>query len=237
MSSNKLTWLGHGTFLFESSSGVRIVFDPWMEENPSYPKEFDIGRVDLILVTHGHFDHIASTPKLWEKDKPKVIGIFELCNWLEKKGVTNTVPMNKGGTINELDIDITMVHADHSCGITDDDGSIVYGGEAVGFVLDVDSSLRLYFAGDTNIFESMKLIRRLYAPNVACLPIGDRFTMGPQEAAEAAKMLEISTLIPMHFGTFPDLTGTPAAVNDLLEGSNTKLVIPEVGVPISIGEE
>lgn len=232
--THQLTWLGHGTFLLETSSNMRILFDPWIDGNPSFPHSYELQQIHLILITHGHYDHIASTPDVWLKNKPKVIGIFELCNWLERKGVDTVFPMNKGGSTFEAGIKITMVNADHSCGITDDDGKIIYGGESVGYVLKLDSNQTLYFAGDTNIFESMRLIQRLYTPNVACLPIGDRFTMGPMEAVEAAKLLKIERFIPMHYGTFPELTGTPAQVKSLLEGSDIEFIVPEIGIPIPL---
>mgnify|MGYP001564231967 FL=1 len=148
MSTHSLIWLGHGTFLLRHANGTNIMFDPWINENPSYPSNFILPKIDLILVTHGHFDHISSTPALCkqQENNPKVVCIFELCTWLKNKGVQKCIPMNKGGTIKEFGIEITMVHADHSCGITEDDGSISYGGEAVGFVVTLDESSVLYFA-------------------------------------------------------------------------------------------
>lgn len=236
MSKHILTWLGHGTFLLQHSTGVNIIFDPWVDENPSFPVGFNLPKIDLILVSHGHFDHISSTPKLCKKQspQPQVIGIFELCNWLERKGVDNCIAMNKGGTITEHGLEITMVHADHSCGISEDDGSITYGGEAVGFVIKLDSENTMYFSGDTNVFESMKLIHELYNPNIAILPIGDRFTMGPMEVGKAIELLKVTTLIPMHFGTFPDLTGTPELLTKSLRNHDINIKVPTPGKNIEI---
>ena len=130
---HSLTFLGHAVFLLEHDNGTRILVDPWITGNPLYPQDYDLGHIDLILVTHGHYDHITGTPELAIQKGAQVVSIFELCMWLQKKGVEKINPMNKGGTINLYGIDITMVHADHSCGITEDDGSITYGGSAVGF--------------------------------------------------------------------------------------------------------
>jgi len=143
------------------------------------------------------------------------VGIFELCMWMSKKGAQRTSPMNKGGTQTVGDVKVTMVHADHSCGIQDGD-QIVYGGEAVGYVLEFASGLKLYHAGDTNVFGDMQIIRDLYAPEIAALPIGDLFTMSPREAAYACKLLRPKTVIPMHFGTFPPLVGRPGDLQKLV---------------------
>jgi L-ascorbate metabolism protein UlaG (beta-lactamase superfamily) len=217
----RITWLGHGTFQLELEGGETIVIDPWTEGNPAFPKNHQFRRIDTLLVTHGHFDHIADVIPLAKQFRPKVVGIYELCHWLDSKGVENTSPMNKGGTQQVGSIRVTMVHADHSCGILDD-GKIVYGGEACGYVLTLHDGRRLYHAGDTNVFFDMKLIAELYAPELAMLPIGDLFTMGPREAAVACKLLGVRKVIPMHFGTFPPLLGRPEQLREL---------VPAVEVP------
>ena len=218
----KITWLGHGTAQFETNAGEVLVMDPWIEGNPSYPKKHVFKRVDAIAVTHGHFDHIHDVLPLAKKFSPKVVGIFETTTWLESKGATNTVGMNKGGTLDLGFVKLTMTHAIHSCGILDD-GKIIYGGEAAGYVLTWQDGRRIYFSGDTNVFSDMTLIRELYSPELAFLPIGDHYTMGPLEAAKAIDLLQVKTVIPMHFGTFPLLTGTPKALREKLKGSATKL--------------
>jgi L-ascorbate metabolism protein UlaG (beta-lactamase superfamily) len=142
-----------------------------------------------------------------------------MCGWLEKKGVTNLLPMNKGGTQAVEDMKVTMVHADHSCGIQDGD-DLVYGGEACGYVIEFSNGLKIYHAGDTNVFGDMAIIQELYAPDIAMIPIGDHYTMGPREAAHACKLLKAKTVIPMHFGTFPPLVGRPSDLKKLAPGVN-----------------
>jgi L-ascorbate metabolism protein UlaG (beta-lactamase superfamily) len=218
----KITWLGHGTAQFESKAGEVLVMDPWIEGNPAYPKGHAFKRVDAIAVTHGHFDHIHDVLPLAKKFSPKVVGIFETTSWLESKGATNIVGTNKGGTVDLGFVKLTMTHAVHSCGILDD-GKILYGGEAAGYVLTWQDGRRIYFSGDTNVFSDMALIRELYSPELAFLPIGDHYTMGPLEAAKAVELLQAKTVIPMHFGTFPALTGTPEALSEKIKGSATRL--------------
>ena len=211
----EITWLGHGTFQFKLPSGEVILMDPWTEGNPAYPAGHKIERVDVICISHGHFDHIHDAVPLAKKFSPQVVGIYEICQWLESKGVENTRPMNKGGSQQVGPVTVTMTHAVHSCGILDD-GKIIYGGEAAGYVLRFHDGRSLYFAGDTNVFSDMALIEQLYHPDLAFLPIGDLFTMSPKEAALACCMLKPKKVVPMHFGTFPPLTGRPQQLADLI---------------------
>jgi L-ascorbate metabolism protein UlaG (beta-lactamase superfamily) len=227
----KLTWLGHSTFRIETPGGKTLIIDPWVQGNPKCPEsEKKVKKVDVLLCTHGHGDHIGDAVEIAKLHEPVVVGIPELCGWLGKKGVTKLSEMNKGGTQTVGDIKVTMVHADHSCGITDGD-EIVYGGEACGYVVEFSNGVKIYHAGDTNVFGDMQIIRDLYAPEIAMLPIGDHYTMSPREAAYACNLLKPKTVIPMHFGTFPVLTGRPDALQKLVPG----LEIVEMKTGVTVG--
>lgn len=212
---NLITYMGHGTFKIKTSQDKTVLIDPWVMGNPACPenlKKFD--KIDLMLITHAHFDHIADAVELAKKHKPQIICIFETALWLQSKGVENITGMNKGGSAVIEGIKITMVHADHSCGILDGD-KVLYGGEAVGYVVQLEDGFKFYHAGDTNVFGDMKIIHELYKPELAFLPIGDLYTMLPCEAAYAIKLLRCKKVIPMHFGTFPPLVGTPEELKKL----------------------
>jgi L-ascorbate metabolism protein UlaG (beta-lactamase superfamily) len=204
----EITWLGHGSFQFRLETGEVFVMDPWIGGNPSYPRGHEFSRVDAIVITHGHFDHIHDAVPLAKQFSPQVVAIYETCEWLGSKGVANTCPMNKGGSQMVAGVTVTMTHAVHSCGIKDGN-QIIYGGEASGYVLRLPDGRALYFAGDTNVFSDMALIEQLYHPELAFLPIGDLFTMSPREAALACSLIKAKKVVPMHFGTFPPLTGRP----------------------------
>jgi len=224
----QITWLGHGSFQFRLPSGQVILMDPWTDGNPAYPKGHQIDRVDTICITHGHFDHIHDAVPLATKFSPEAIAIYETATWLESKGVQKTRPMNKGGSQKAGDAIVTMTHAVHSCGILDD-GKILYGGEASGYVMRFGDGRCLYFAGDTNVFSDMALIEQLYHPELAFLPIGDLFTMSPVEAAAACRLLRAKKVIPMHFGTFPALTGRPEDLQERIKDTDTEVWALEPG--------
>jgi len=216
----QLTWLGHATFRIQTPEGKTLIIDPWLAGNPKCPEsEKTVKTADVMLCTHGHHDHIGDAVELGKKLDPIAVGIIELCAWLHKKGVKRVAPMNKGGTQTVAGVKITMVHAVHSGGIQDGD-EMLEGGEACGFVLEFSNGVKLYHAGDTSVFGDMAIIRDLYAPTICLLPIGDHFTMSPREAAYACKLLRPEIVIPMHFGTFPQLTGTPAEFQKLAPDVN-----------------
>lgn len=208
-------WLGHATFLVTSPEGYRILIDPWINGNPVCPAGAkDLSNVDLILVTHGHGDHIADAVPIALQSGAPVIGVVELCHWVKSKGVHDTRGMNKGGTQVAGPVSVTMVHADHSCGITDGD-QIVYGGEAVGYVVRFSNGYKVWHMGDTAVFGDMALIADIYRPDAVMMPIGDHYTMGVVEAARAVRLTGVKKIIPMHFGTFPMLQGTREELRSL----------------------
>lgn len=212
----EIIYFGHSTFGINTPGGKKIIIDPWIDTNPACPEDLkDIDSVDIIAVTHGHFDHIGDLTDICSKFKPLVIANWEICDWLGTKGIENCMPMNKGGS-QEIDgIKFTMTHAQHSSGIKEDDGSIIYAGEPGGYVIELENGFRIYHAGDTNIFSDMKLIAELYSPELSMLPIGDVFTMSPLEASYACRFLNSRYIIPMHYATFPLLTGTPEDLKKL----------------------
>ena len=229
LSGLSVTWLGHGTFLLVSPEGRRILIDPWLDGNPSCPPAFrKIDKVDLILVTHGHFDHVHDAVTVAKATGAIVVGIFELCDWLANKGVTTASGMNKGGTQEQCGVRITMVDARHSSSYVDD-GVVTYLGVAAGYVLRFGNGLTVYFAGDTSVFGDMRLIRELYSPSIAFLPIGDFFTMDPSAAAKAVELLGVRKVIPMHYGTFPVLTGRPEQLRELVAPLGVEVVEMQPG--------
>jgi L-ascorbate metabolism protein UlaG (beta-lactamase superfamily) len=204
----QITWLGHATFELRFDTGEVLIFDPWIEGNPAYPKNYKIAKVDVIAASHAHSDHIGGLIALAKEFQPKIVCIYEIATWLQSKGIQNTIGVNKGGTVDLGFARLTMTHAIHSSAIQDGD-KMLYGGEAAGYILTARDGRRAYFAGDTALFGDMALIAQLYEPEIAFLPIGDHFTMGPHEAAQAARLLKVKRVIPMHYGTFPALTGRP----------------------------
>jgi L-ascorbate metabolism protein UlaG (beta-lactamase superfamily) len=212
------TWVGHGTWKVRSAKGKEVLIDPWVMNNPVAPDALKtVDRCDLMLITHGHFDHVYDALEIAKATKPKIITIYEIGAWLGSKGVDgeSIIGANQGGTVDVDGIKITLVHAEHSCGITDGD-KILYGGQACGLVIEFENGYTIYFAGDTDVFGDMAIIAELNRLDAAFLPIGDFYTMGPHRAAKAVKLLGVETVVPMHFGTFPPLIGRPKVLQALV---------------------
>lgn len=225
MSGNqtRITWLGHATVLIQTAKGTNIIIDPFISQNPKYPKSFELpSKIEYMLLTHGHGDHISDAVPVAKKHGSTVVAIYELASFIGSKGVANTIGMNLGGTVQLGDVAATMVEAKHSSAAQDEHGTHDVG-VAAGFVLNIAGGPVLYDAGDTNVFGDMNLIRELYQPQIALLPIGGHFTMGPKEAALAVKMIAPKVVLPLHFGTFPVLTGTPEQLSALV-GSGVNVV-------------
>jgi L-ascorbate metabolism protein UlaG (beta-lactamase superfamily) len=210
MKGNKLTFFGHSTFSLTTKNGEVALLDSWVTTNPKCPPDLKkMKKLDAIFLTHAHSDHLGDLLTLAKEHKAKIVAIAETAMWLGTKGFGDQVkPMGKGGTVRVGDFEVTMTHAFHSNSI-DDNGKILYGGEPASFIVRLPGGLTLFHAGDTTVFGDMKLIAELYKPDIACLPIGDNYTMGPREAAYAIRLLGAKHIIPMHYGTFPYLTGTP----------------------------
>ena len=208
MADTTLTWLGHAAFRLDTASGKRIYIDPFLNGNPKCPEnEQTPERVDIIALTHGHGDHVGDTVDLAKKHGATVFALVELAGWLGKQGVDEgkLQASNKGGTVDVDGVKFTLTNAFHSG--SGPDGSYV--GEPSGIVVTTEDGKTLYFAGDTCMFGDMALIGRVYKPDVAILPIGDYYTMGPKEAAVAVELLGVKRIVPCHWGTFALLSGTP----------------------------
>lgn len=215
------TWIGHGTWKVRSAKWKEVLIDPWVMNNPVAPESLKkVDKCDLMLITHGHFDHVHDALEIAKAHKPKILTNFEIAAWLGSKGVDGSTitGANKGGTVDMDGIKVTLVHAEHTCGISDG-AAILYGGEACGMVIEFENGFTIYFAGDTDVFGDMALIAELSSFDVAFLPIGDLYTMGPKRAAKAASLLGVKTVVPMHFGTFPPLVGRPSELQKLVGSS------------------
>jgi L-ascorbate metabolism protein UlaG (beta-lactamase superfamily) len=209
-----LTWLGHAAFRIDTPGGKRIYVDPFLSGNPKCPdNEKEPERVDVIAVTHGHGDHVGDTVELAKRFSPEIVAQVELKGWLGAQGapVGDMPGSNKGGTVEAAGVKFTLTNAFHSSSSEEGD----YLGEACGIVVTLEDGKKLYFAGDTCVFGDMQLIGRIYSPDVAILPIGDHFTMGPKEAAVALELLGTRRCVPCHYGTFPILVGTPDELRQL----------------------
>jgi len=219
LKGTRVTWLGHATVLVQTPKGTNLLIDPFIKNNPKFPKGFELPeKIDYILLTHGHGDHISDAVPVAKKHKSNVVAIYELAAYVASQGAENITGFNIGGTAQLDDVAVTMVEAKHSAGAEGKNGA-QYAGVATGFVLSIANGPVLYHSGDTAVFTDMKLIKELYHPDLAMLPIGGFYTMGPREAALAAQFIEPKAILPIHFGTFPALTGTPDELDKHLNGS------------------
>ncbi len=229
--SATITWLGHSTMRLVLEDERVIFVDPWLAENPACPDEFkQPDRCDLILLTHGHFDHVADVGTLIERFNPKVVGNYDLCAALQHTlGAGNFCGMNTGGMQELDDVRVSLTQAFHSSALSGPNGPI-YAGMPNGLIIDAPGLARVYHAGDTDVFQDMALIRRLWNPKIAILPIGDLFTMGAAGAAIAADLLKPDVIVPVHYKTFPILAQSADDFRTALPAEmRQRLVVPDVG--------
>jgi L-ascorbate metabolism protein UlaG (beta-lactamase superfamily) len=228
MGALAITWYGHATFVITTPGGKRIVFDPWLTGNPKTPAGSRIDKADVICVSHGHSDHTGDVINVARATGAPVIAVFELANWFQGKGLKDVVGMGVGGTVHVKGLDISMTPALPTSSI-EEDGRVHYVGLAAGFVVRLEDGRAIYFAGDTALFGDMRLIGEQYAPEIAFLPIGDHYTMGPAAAAKACAMLGVRQVVPMHYGTFPVLTGSPDDLKRLVEPTGVDVLVLKPG--------
>ena len=227
----KFTYLGHSTVRCDLPEGEVILIDPWVHSNPVCPQGVSIfERLDTVLITHSHSDHMGDAVEICQQYKPEtVVANYEICQWLSDHGVQGCSPMNTGGAQEISGGRVTMVPALHSSSIQDGD-RLVYGGDPGGYVVRLANGYTFYHAGDTALFSDMRLIAELWSPTLAFLPIGDLFTMDPRQAAHAARFLAVEQVVPVHWGTFPALTGKPeglrAALDDLYPACEVVTLAP-----------
>ena len=201
----EIRWLGHSAFQIRAA-GKNVLIDPYFTGNPTCPDDVEasIGKVDYILVTHGHADHVGDTPRIAKANDATVVCMVEVAKWVASRGYEKTVGMNLGGTVHADGLSFTMVNALHSSSYHDESGT-TYMGVCAGFVIKGEGQ-SVYHAGDTDIFGDMALIQRLHEPRVGLLPIGGHFTMDAKAAALACnELLDLEVVVPMHFKTFPVL--------------------------------
>jgi L-ascorbate metabolism protein UlaG (beta-lactamase superfamily) len=228
MAALSITWFGHATFVVTTPGGKRIVFDPWLTGNPKAPAGAKIDQADVICLTHGHRDHSGDVLAVARATGAPLVAVFELAHWFQGKGLKDVIAMGIGGTVDVKGLKISMTAAVHTSSVEEAD-TAPYVGLATGFVVRMEDNRAIYFAGDTALFGDMRLIRDLYAPEIAFLPIGDHYTMDPVAAAKACEMLGVRQVVPMHYGTFPALTGSPETLKKLVEPLGVDVLVLKPG--------
>ena len=231
LGGTRITYMGHSTFRVVTPGDEQIIIDPWLTDNPQTPEDMkQVGELDTMLITHGHFDHFDDAIPVAQETGAMAVANFEIFSYLQAKGVENATPIQKGGTQQIGGIQVTATHAFHSSSIAEEDGTIVYAGEPMGYILEFESGFKVYHAGDTAVFGDMRLIGELYSPDLALLPIGNQVVMSPFEAAHAARLLGVGHVVPIHYGTFPFLPGTAEDfqkhINEIAPGVTVHIMQP-----------
>jgi L-ascorbate metabolism protein UlaG (beta-lactamase superfamily) len=231
----RITWYGHSAFRLDFK-GKAVLIDPFFTGNPGFGGDKDAAAkgVSHILLTHGHSDHVGDAIEITKKSGAKIVTNFDLCMWLASKGVENFDPMNTGGTTDQDGFTVTLVRADHSSAVFEDDVSSSLGNPC-GVIVKAAGEPTVYHMGDTDIFSDMGLIAEIHEPKVAMVPIGDRFTMSPKTAAMAVKrFFKLKSVIPCHYGSFPIIEKNADKFVAEMKGHATKVIVPEKGKAVEV---